>query len=68
MQIFHLAVDMLLNGRELKHCTDNELVKAWQNPIGTSHDLADAILAELDLRRAMRNASPYWDPPNPDES
>jgi hypothetical protein len=56
---------MLLNGKELKHCTDAELKEAWSDPVHTPHDLADAIVAEIDIRRAMREASRFQEPTVP---
>lgn len=56
---------MMLNGKELKNCTDRELTGAWANAVNTPHDLADAIVAEIDLRREMRQASPFNEPCTP---
>ena len=51
-----------LNSKLLKDCSDNELLAAWQDTVNTPHDLADAIIAEVDIRRLMRAQSPYHEP------
>jgi hypothetical protein len=57
---------MMLNGKELKHCTDAELTEAWGDAVSTPHDLADAIIAEIDLRRDGRARSQFHYPPTPE--
>jgi hypothetical protein len=43
---------MMLNGKELKHCTDQELKTAWSDAVNTPYDLADAIISEIVRRYA----------------
>lgn len=50
----------MLNGKELKNCSDDELLTAWLD--GTDMSLAHAIVSEVKLRRAFRAASRFQEP------
>ncbi len=52
----------MLNGKELKNCSDDELLAAWLDSVGLS--LATAIVHEVRVRRSMRAASQFYYPPD----
>lgn len=68
MEVIPIDADALLNGIELEHCSDAALLEAWRDAVHTPPALADAIIAELDFRRALRAASVFEYPPTPDVS